>query len=337
MISDMKNMTPHPHKHLNRLTISTLLTAFIFSAPFAQAAEIKTLKPNQSETRGSTTTQASPPLEPKLPPGLHPGGVNVAIYDTGVNYTLPQLVKNLARDGEGELIGYDFQDDDLIAYDRRPTSNGLPPRGGATHGTSVASILLQEGPKDIAIQPYRYRADDLRSFAGMVSHTAITKTSIVAISLGGYKKSDWDLFRQAATHHPEILFIISAGNDGRNIDEKPVYPASFDIPNTIVVTSTDNFGRYPENSNWGVNGVDISTPAENLTGFDVNGQPKRLSGSSFAVPRIAALAARIKTAEPEIKTDELKARILSFAAPSPGTRTKRTKHGWIANPAQLAK
>lgn len=267
--------------------------------------------------------------EPPVPPGKDPGGVAVALIDSGVNYTLPHIAGRLARDRKGRLLGFDFADDDRQPFDVVP---GRRRAIALHHGTSVASILLREAPR-ARLAPYRFHPRDYESFARIVAHIARGPARIAVMALGGYRAEDWEAFRRAARAHPEILFVLSAGNDGRDIDERPIYPAAFRLANTIVVTSTDAFGRLPVESNWGARSVDISTPGEQISTRDHNGAIKLASGSSYAVPRIAALAARLKAAHPEWTTGQLKVAILEFAAPSPGEREPRTRHGWIANPA----
>ena len=267
--------------------------------------------------------------EPAIPEGKDPGGVAVAIIDSGVNYTLKQITPRLARDPQGNLIGYDFHDDDLCPFDVVP---GHKPDAGRHHGTRVAAIFLREAPK-ARLAPYRYRAHSFETFADIVKTIAKGPARIVIMSLGGYQKNDWDHFAKAAAAHPEILFIISAGNDGWNVDEKPIYPSGYKLANAVVVASTDNFGRLPVASNWGPETVDISTPGEDLESIDHLGAKTFVSGSSFAVPRIAALAARYLSAHPEWSANDVKQAILKLARPSPRDRTKRTRYGWIANPA----
>lgn len=267
--------------------------------------------------------------EPPVPRGDDPGGVAVALVDSGVNYTLAHIAPRLARDAQGRLLGRDFADGDDTPFDVVP---GNKRKIDLHHGTSVASILLREAPRARLI-PYRFHPSDHESFAAIVRHVAAGPARIVSMSLGGYREADWISFREAAAAHPELLFIVSAGNDGWNIDEKPVYPARFDLDNMIVVTSSDDFGRIPNDSNWGVRSVDVSTPGEQITTRDHQGAIKQASGSSYAVPRIAALAARFKARRPDWDAQQLKAAILATAAPSPGERRPRTRHGWIANPA----
>jgi hypothetical protein len=267
--------------------------------------------------------------EPPVPPGEDPGGVAVALIDTGVNYTLPHVANRLARDKDGRLLGHDFADGDDVPFDIVP---GPKRKIDLHHGTSVASILLREAP-DARLVPYRFHPSDYETFAAAVEHIAAGPARIVSMSLGGYKEADWIPFREAAAAHPEILFVISAGNDGRDIDAEPIYPAGFSLGNMIVVASSDDFGRIPNDSNWGAKSVDVSTPGEQITTLDHQGAIKKASGSSYAVPRIAALAARLKARNPGWDTQKLKEAVLAAAAPSPGERRPRTRHGWIANPA----
>lgn len=269
------------------------------------------------------------PGEPPVPPGSDPGGVAVAVIDSGVNYTLPFIAQRLARDPQGRLLGHDYADGDSEPFDVVPEG---AKRGKRHHGTSVASILLQEAP-GIRLIPYRYHPSNFDTFARFVEHVARGPARIVSMSLGGYRIEDWTSFRDAAAARPEILFIVSAGNEGRDIDDHPVYPAVFELPNIIVVTSSDAFGRLPRDANWGVRSVDISTPGEQVETRDHRGARIRASGSSFAVPRVAALAARMKRANPRWDAARLKSELLKLAVPSPGERTPMTRHGWIANPA----
>ncbi len=277
---------------------------------------------------GSAPAPASQ-IEPELPPGKDPGGIAVAIIDSGVNYTLQSIAGRLARDENGKCLGYDFHDNDRKPFDLVP---GQKPGSGRHHGTRVAGIFLREAPQARLI-PYRYRAHSFETFAKIVDAIAESPARIVIMSLGGYQRKDWERFRKSAKANPDILFIISAGNDGRNVDEKPIYPSGFKLDNAVVVASTDSFGRLPLASNWGPETVDVSTPGEGIETFDHTGATTYVSGSSFAVPRIAALAARFKAINPDWSAQDIKSAIVALAGPSPGDRTKRTKYGWIANPA----
>jgi len=277
---------------------------------------------------------ASEPLNPPVPAGRDPGGVAVALFDSGLNYTLPTFAGRLARDKDGEALGYDFWELDARPFDNNPAGSAFFP---VRHGTAVASVLLAEAP-DARFLPFRYPRPDMTRMADMVHGAFKTGARIVAMPMGSANRDDWTEFARAVRNlsdHPlKSLFIVSAGNNGRNIDEDPIYPATLDLDELLVVTSCDDLGRLAPGSNWGRQSVDLMVPAENLPIVDFTGAPARGAGSSFAVARVAALAARLLAANPGWRAPELKAAILTRAEPPPGDGYSPVRHGWIADPAQ---
>jgi len=274
---------------------------------------------------------AAEPLNPPVPPGRDPGGVAVALFDSGLNYTLPTFSGRLARDESGRALGYDFWELDARPFDNNPVVSPFYP---VRHGTAVASVLLGEAP-GARFLPYRYPRPEMSRMTDMVEAAAKAGARIVAMPMGSNRREDWAAFAAAARAHPEILFVISAGNNGRDIDTAPVYPAALPLDNFLVVTSSDPLGRLGPGSNWGRQSVDLMIPAENLRVVDFTGAPARGAGSSFAVPRVAALAARLLAANPDWRAPELKAEILARAAPPPGDGHSPVRHGWIADPARV--
>ena len=266
-------------------------------------------------------------LQAPWPAGVDPGGVRVALVDSGLAYDLPPFRGRLARDGGGKPLGYDYWDLDPWPYDG-DVSRGpfLPIR----HGTAVASILAREAP-DAALVPFRYPRPDMSRMADLVARAVEAGVRILAMPLGSRKAEDWHAFERALRGR-DILAVVSAGNDGRDIDGEPVYPAALTLENIVTVTSADAFGRLASGSNWGAESVDVMLPAENLEIVDFRGASGRASGSSYAVPRLAALAARILARHPELGATGLKARILARATPSPFEREGVVSAGWIPDP-----
>ena len=268
-------------------------------------------------------------LNPPVPKGVDPGGVTVAHIDSGINYTLPLFADRLARDHAGVPLGRDYWDLDDRPFDVNPKANPFFP---LHHGTTVASVLVNEAP-NIRLLPMRYPDPDMSRMADAVAAAASAGAKVVAMPMGSNRPEDWTAYLEAARAHPEILFVLSAGNNGRDIDREPVYPASNGLANGLVVTSATPFGRLAVGSNWGVETVDLMVPAEKIAVTDHRGAPGTASGSSYAVPRIAALAARLSAIHPDWRAAELKQAILDRAHPSPYQKQRVTRHGWIANPA----
>ena len=235
--------------------------------------------------------------------------VRVALVDSGVNYLLPEIASRLARDEDGELVGFDFWDLDARPFDSNPARSAFYPQ---RHGTRTASLLLEESPVAVLV-PYRYPRRAMWRMPDLVEHAAQAGVRVVNISMGSRRRSDWTDFEAAARTHPEMLFVVSAGNNGIDIDESPIYPASLLLDNLLTVTSSDDSGLPARGSNWGRESVDLAVPAEEVlvTGFD--GRVRKASGSSYAAVRVSAVAACLLAVHPEWTASELKSAILGLA------------------------
>ena len=273
-----------------------------------------------------STEPQNPPFVMSGQPMQAPSEPLLALVDTGVNYNLPMVQKHLALGQDGQLIGYDFWDNDNRPFDKDPRKNAFFP---LHHGTTVFSALSQE-LGDLKAAIYRFPAHNMCRFNDLIDHAENAGVRIVNMSMGSYSQDDWTCFHDGAKQHPHILFVISAGNDGFNIDVNPVFPASFDLENIVVVTSSDLFGRLPPQSNYGRVSVDLMVPAEQVDVFDHRGVFTTASGSSFAAPRVAALAARFLKKNVEASTADIIDFLKSRAINSGSTPVR---FGWIPDPS----
>ena len=266
-------------------------------------------------------------LQAPWPAGEAAPGVRVALVDSGLAYDLPLYRNRLARGDDGQPLGYDFWDLDPWPYDG-DVSRGrfLPIR----HGSAVASVLVREAP-GAALIPFRYPRPDMSRMGAVVRRAAAAGARIIAMPLGSRKARDWDTFVAAARAHPQILIIVSAGNDGRDLDRTPLWPAAAALDNLVVVTSADGFGRLAAGSNWGATSVDLMLPAENVPVVDFRGARATASGSSYAVPRLAALAVRLLEKTPAMTAQQLKSKLFARAVPSPYEKDA-VAVGWIPDP-----
>lgn len=267
-------------------------------------------------------------LQASWPAGKDAGGVRIALIDSGLAYDLQLFRNRLARDEASIPIGYDFWDLDQFPYDGDIARNVFQP---VRHGTPVASIIAREAP-DAALIPYRYPRPDMSRMGEIVEQAAKAGARIISMPLGSRKQSDWVAFRAAMAANPNMLAIVSAGNNGEDIDANPLWPSALKLDNIIVVTSSDAFGHLAEGSNWGEVSVDLMVPAENQPVVDFRGAKGRASGTSYAVPRVAALAARILSKSPALSAPELKAKI--FARATKPRKGGLVAVGWIIDPSQ---
>ena len=149
------------------------------------------------------------------------------------------------------------------------------------------------------------------------------------MSMGSKDRKEWECFYNVAQLHAKLLFVVSAGNDGVSIDKYPTYPASFDLVNMVVVTSSDVFGRLALESSYGVKNVDFAIPAEQVEVIDHRGVRNTTGGTSYAAPRLAALAARFLRKHPNSNVETIINFLKSRAIPSSKVTTK---YGWIPDP-----
>ena len=251
-------------------------------------------------------------------------GIKVAIVDTGVNYNLDFIADKISRIDESNLTGYDFEDDDSLPYDIDTGRSVFFPMH---HGTSVSSIILREAPMSELVV-YRFPRSEMCKFENLIEHISVNKIKIVNLSMGSVNKDDWQCFYKAAKSNKNILFFVSAGNDGKNIDFEKIYPASFDLENIIVITSSDISGNLAQGSNFGSVSVDFLIPGEQIPVIDHRGVKTNASGSSFAVPRAVAMAIRILSNNTNANILDIKSKLISRAIRS----NEKVKYGWIPDP-----
>lgn len=214
--------------------------------------------------------------------------------------------------------------------------DGAEPTSAAQHGTAVAALLvgsassrapgLLPGGKLVAIdafQRYRKAADiaDIYDLIRALDMLAVRNIRIVNLSLSGPPNT---LFEQAvrATISKGTILIAAAGNDGPNA--KPVYPAAY--ADVIAVTAVDRNMKPYRRAIRGEH-IDIAAPGVGVwTAASVSGGRQK-SGTSFAAPFVAAAAALLLGAAPEMRPDEV-ADALTRSANDMGEPGKDAIFGW---------
>jgi len=155
--------------------------------------------------------------DPKVPSGRDPGGVAVAMFTTGIDYMRAELARVLARDGEGELIGWDFVDGD-----QRPYVADDP-----RDGTLASMIGADAGAR---IVPVRVSLSEPGSLARAIGFVARTDARIVVVPMESGSAKDWEAFAAAARHFSGLLFVLATA-DGTG------FPARMKLENAIAISN----------------------------------------------------------------------------------------------------
>ena len=98
---------------------------------------------------------------------------------------------------------------------------------------------------------------------------------------------------------PDILFVCSAGNGDSDSGFSETMPASFDLPNLLVVGAVDQAGDETSFTSYG------KTVLVDADGFHVEstvpgGMHIKISGTSMASPNVANLAAKLIALDPKL-------------------------------------
>ena len=241
--------------------------------------------------------------------GASRDGIRVAVVDSGVNYMLSELNSRLARSSDGIVMGYDFWDLDELPFDYIPIPSPFFP---SHHGTKIASVIIQSSP-EVVILPYRYPRFEMSRMKALVGHIANNGARIVNVSLASADLDSWSVFGSAIEMHPDILFVLAAGNDDRDIDRHPVYPVAFPSDNTVVVTGGTTAGYLAPGANWGMKSVDLLVSSNSVQVLDFDGRKKWVSGSSYAAARVSGLAACLLANKPELDVVALRQELFGRA------------------------
>jgi thermitase len=265
--------------------------------------------------------------------------VTVAVIDSGIDYTHPDLAANYAG-------GYNFVSGD---------SNPMDDHGHGTHvsGTIAAALdnltgdpAAAEGVVGVAPNA-RILAYKVCSSDGTCSDFAIVQAlaqaitdgaKVINMSLGGpdYSRSLDDAVQNA--WNAGLVIVAAAGNDGTTV---PFYPAALD--NVISVAAFDEDGNRAPFSNYG-SWVDISAPGNvimstyPLAACAASGVPGNsgcytwLSGTSMAAPHVSGAAALVWSRS-DVTTNRQVVDILLRSADPKGVASVRldswTVHGGL--------
>lgn len=251
-------------------------------------------------------------------------GVKVAVLDTGVDQTHPDL-KGV------EVTEKNFTESAPDAKDRMG------------HGTHVASTLAGSGAKSGG--KYKGVAPDVQVLDGkVISEVEGTGTEssiaagmqwavdsdakIVNLSLGSLDSPGTDPLEEAVARlSGKALFVIAAGNDG---PEAGTLNSPGSAPAALTVGSVDKQDNIAETSSRGpqADGVakpDLTAPGDDITAArstqipgDSESDPYvAMSGTSMATPHVAGSAALLLQQHPKWTGPQLKAALTGSAEPNP--------------------
>ncbi|HWD80539.1 MAG TPA: S8 family serine peptidase, partial [Kribbella sp.] len=258
--------------------------------------------------------------------GYEGSGVEVAVLDTGVDATHPDLQGKIkqSQDFSGSPSGTEdhFGHGTHVAATIAGTGAGA---GDTRKGVAPKADLLVG--KVLGDDGYGY---DSWIIAGM-EWAADSGAKVVNMSLGGDATDGTDPLSQAVddiTAQTGTLFVVAAGNEGR--DESVGTPGAAAAALTVGAVDRDDkladfSSRGPRLGDWGLKpeitapgvGIIAARAAGTAMGDPVDELYTAASGTSMATPHVAGAAALLAQQHPDWKADQLKNALVSTAKTQP--------------------
>ena len=162
----------------------------------------------------------------------------VAVVDTGIDYTHPDLSSLLLRDANGQVVGYN-------ALDR--STNAVDDNGHGTHCAGIAAGIANNGvgimgmAPNCSILPVRVLAGpgsgSLMSVATGICWAADHGADVLSLSLGGAGTMPALADAVAYAQKKNCVVVAAMGNSGH--EQNPIsYPASY--PGVVSVAATSS-------------------------------------------------------------------------------------------------
>ncbi|WP_284651044.1 S8 family peptidase [Flavobacterium terrisoli] len=244
------------------------------------------------------------------------------------DYVYDQLNYNLNKEFDGRKPLGDNPDDmntkkygNNVVYSKE--------RKDSPHGTHVAGIIAQvrgngiggDGvANNVEILPVRavpngdeYDKDVALAIRYAVDNGAKVINGSFGKDYSPHKEWVWDAMKYAESK--DVLIVLAAGNDGKDVDVEPNYPEDTadkktELVNNVIKVGAINY-NYGEKviadfSNFGTDNVDVFAPGVKIYATVDNNNYKYQQGTSMASPNVAGVAALIRSYYPNLKATQVK-------------------------------
>ncbi|GEA29687.1 hypothetical protein CBE01nite_29180 [Clostridium beijerinckii] len=222
--------------------------------------------------------------------------INVAVLDTGVDYTHPDLKNRVLKSK-----GYNFVDNNSDTMD----DNG--------HGTHVSGIIAAnandnigiagiDGTLDVKIIPIKVLDSngegDINDIVKGIKYAADNGADIINLSFGANEKSK--LIAEAISYAKSkgVFVVAAAGNDNEDSDNiSPAGDGAFTVAAMSYNYKKASFSDYG-------NCIKVSAPGVEILST-VPGGYEAWDGTSMAAPVATGIAAMVKAEDPNLSPSQI--------------------------------
>lgn len=264
----------------------------------------------------------------------------VAILDSGVDYTHPDLADNIwVNSGEIPNNGIDDDGngfiDDIHGWNFQGNNKSVMDDNG--HGTHCAGIVGAVGNNNIGVTGVNWKVRIMPLKFMDSSGNGNISDAVAAILYANQMGADVISCSWSGTHYSNALedaisvspavIVCAAGNGGTDDDSTPIYPATNDCPNIITVAATDASDNLATFSNYGVASVDIAAPGEEIASTYPGNLYAYMSGTSMATPYVSGVAALLKSIRPTLTNIQIRSTLITSSDSLSGLNGKVSSQG----------
>jgi len=251
--------------------------------------------------------------------------VKVAVIDTGIDYTHPDLKGNADA-----VNGWDFVN---------KVAGGMDDHDHGTHCAGTIGALGNNGVGvagvnwNVTIIPVKFLdsqgSGSLENAVQAIQYATKQGVKIMSNSWGGgpFTQALYDAIKEARDHG--ILFVAAAGNDSNDNDQSPSYPASYDLDNVVAVAATDNRDQLASFSNYGHTKVHVAAPGVKILSTIKGGDYAVMSGTSMATPHVSGISALLWSTNPSYTYAQIKDILINTSDKVRGLNKKVLAHGRV--------
>jgi len=251
--------------------------------------------------------------------------VVVAVIDSGIRLTHEDFAGNLWTNPSDGTHGFNA----LTSSHDPVDDNG--------HGTHVAGIIGATGDnaKGVVGVAWKVRimaCKFLDSIANGFNSDAVTciefaRTNgahILNLSWGGSEYSAAVSNAIALARSDGIIVVAAAGNNARNTDVTPYYPANIQLENIVSVGASTRLDSLWFSSNFGQASVDLFAPGAAIysTTFNTDSSYGNRDGSSMATAQVSGAFALLRQHAPGTASIDLIRRMLATVDYAPAFSNK---------------
>ncbi|MFM8269751.1 MAG: S8 family peptidase [Pseudomonadota bacterium] len=267
-----------------------------------------------------------------------------------------------------DVVGWDFAANDNKPYDLTLSLMDIVLQGGNPgHGTHVAGCIgaalnnkmgIVGLAPNVKIMALRFITESgqggTAEAISAIDYAANNGANIINASWGGESDGQQEedgLLKEAIERAGKkgVLFLAAAGNGRANAqggasgfdidnDDKPVYPAAYQLDNVFTVAAIDVENNLASFSNWGEKSVKIAAPGVKIlstvpgdkyqdTIINLGQVVVTWDGTSMATPHVAGAAATLWSTDPKMSAQSVAKRLMELSTKTDAVADKVASGG----------